>query len=162
MLQGGRGTTDKGHGRVWGALAVFRPHWVCPLSQHVCFPRLQCSGSRLLFRERALSCMHFSGPSLSGSGFQVLQKGTDSAGPAFCAFLIRAAQAARSLTSTLSPGAVCRIPSVIPASVSTCWSGVPCVSSRKLISGCDPPGKCQPSRISGSLWLETGSLFAIW
>ena len=156
MLQGGRGTSDKGH----------RPHWVCPLSQRVCFPRLQCSGSRLLFRERALSCVHFSGPSLSGSGFQVLQKGTDSAGPAFCAFLIRAAQAARSLTSALSPGAVPgavrRIPSVIPDSVSACWSDAPCVSSGKLISGCDPPGKCQPSRISGSLWLETGSLFAIW
>ena len=26
-------------------------------------------------------------------------------------------------------------------------SGVPCVSSGELISGCDPPGGCQPSRI---------------
>ena len=42
------------------------------------------------------------------------------------------------------------------------WSGAPCVSSGELISGCDPPGGCQPSRISGSLWLETGSLFAVW
>ena len=41
-------------------------------------------------------------------------------------------------------------------------SGAPCVCSGKLISGCDPPGGCQPSRISGSLWLETGSLFAVW
>ena len=41
-------------------------------------------------------------------------------------------------------------------------SGVPCVSSGKLISGCKPPGRCQPSRISGSLWLETGGLFAVW
>ena len=40
--------------------------------------------------------------------------------------------------------------------------GVPCVSSGKLVSGCDSPGGCQPSRISGSLWLETGSLFAVW
>ena len=30
-------------------------------------------------------------------------------------------------------------------------SGVPCVSSGELISGCDPPGGCQPSRISGRL-----------
>ena len=30
-------------------------------------------------------------------------------------------------------------------------SGVPCVSSGELISGCDPPGGCQPSRIPGSL-----------
>ena len=27
--------------------------------------------------------------------------------------------------------------------------GVPCVSSVELISGCNPPGSCQPSRISG-------------
>ena len=40
-------------------------------------------------------------------------------------------------------------------------SGAPCVSSGELISGCDPPGGCQPSRVSGSLWLETGSLFAV-
>ena len=40
--------------------------------------------------------------------------------------------------------------------------GAPCVSSGELISGCDPPSRCQPSRISGSLWLETGSLFAVW
>ena len=42
-----------------------------------------------------------------------------------------------------------------------CWSGAPCVSSGELISGCNPPGGCQPYRISGSLWLETGGLFAV-
>ena len=41
-------------------------------------------------------------------------------------------------------------------------SSVPCVSSGELISCCDLPAWCQPSRISGSLWLETGSLFAVW
>ena len=30
-------------------------------------------------------------------------------------------------------------------------SGVPCVSSGGLMSGCDPPGICQPSRIPGRL-----------
>ena len=30
-------------------------------------------------------------------------------------------------------------------------SGVSCVSSGELISGCDPPGGCQPSRIPGRL-----------
>ena len=30
-------------------------------------------------------------------------------------------------------------------------SGVLCVSSGELISGCDPPGRCQPSRIPRSL-----------
>ena len=33
-------------------------------------------------------------------------------------------------------------------------SGVPYVSSGELISGCDPPGRCQPSRIPGR--------FAVW
>ena len=28
----------------------------------------------------------------------------------------------------------------------------------RLVFSCDPPGGCQPSRISGSLWLETGGL----
>ena len=40
--------------------------------------------------------------------------------------------------------------------------GAPFVSSGELISCCDPPGGCQPSRISGSLWLEIGLLFAVW
>ena len=31
------------------------------------------------------------------------------------------------------------------------FSGVPCVSSGELISGCNPPGRCQPSRIPGRL-----------
>ena len=43
-------------------------------------------------------------------------------------------------------------PSLFPV----CWSGVSFVSSNDLISGCKPPGGCQPSRISGNLWLETG------
>lgn len=118
LLWGGRGAADKYHWRMWGALAVFQPHWVCPRSRCMCFPRLHCSGSRLLSRERALSCVHFPGLSRSDSGFRVLHKGTNSVGSAFCAFPDGAAQAARSLTSALSPGAVGLIPSVVPASVS--------------------------------------------
>ena len=36
------------HWRVWGVLAVFQPHWVCPRSRCVCFHGLHFSGSRLL------------------------------------------------------------------------------------------------------------------
>ena len=36
-------------------------------------------------------------------------------------------------------------------------SGVPCVSSGELISGCDPPGRCQPSRIPGRLGWQLGA-----
>ena len=131
---------------VWGALAVFRPHWVCPHSRRMCFPRLHGLGSRLLYRERALSCVYFPGPGCSNSGFRVLHKGPDSVGPAFYAFPGRSSSGNQELDkSTLSgcSGPYClRGPSL---SFQACWSGVPCVSFGDLISGCDPPGGCQPS-----------------
>ena len=126
----------------------------------MCFPRLHCSGSRLPYREQALSCMHFPGLRRSGSGSRVLHKSAGSIGPAFCPSPTRAAQAARSLTGSFSLGAARLIPSVVPASVSAHQSGAPCVCSGELASSYDPPSGCQPSRISGSVWLETGSLFA--
>ena len=85
MLWGGRNTANKYHWCVWGVLTVSGPHWVCPCSWRVCFPGLHCSGSRLLCREQALGCVHCPGLSHSGSGSQVLHKGTDSVGPAVCA-----------------------------------------------------------------------------
>ena len=51
MLWGGRNTANKYHWCVWGVLAVYGPHWVCPSSWSMCFPGLHCSGSRLLYRE---------------------------------------------------------------------------------------------------------------
>ena len=67
---------------VWVTLGL--PH-----SRRVCFPSLHCSGSRLLCRLNCLKwdlgCIHFPGLSCSGSASQVLHKGTDSVGPAFCA-----------------------------------------------------------------------------
>ena len=36
------------------------------------------------------------------------------------------------------------------------------VGCMRPVSRGDPPGGCRPSRISGSLWLETGGLFAVW
>ena len=76
----------------------------------------------------------------------------------------RTAQAARSLTSALSPGVVRLLTSAVPVSVSMGSSRVctPCVCSPELASSHDPPSICQPSRISGNVWLETGSLFAVW
>ena len=89
VLWGGRNTANKYHWRVWGVLAVSQPHWVCPHSQRVCFHGLHFSGSRLLCRNClrwALGCVHYPGLSRSGSGSQVLHKGTDWVGPAFCVF----------------------------------------------------------------------------
>ena len=52
------------------------------------------------------------------------------------------------------PGAARLLPSALRASVSACAGRVPvpCVSLQR---------GCRPSRISGSLWLETGGLFAV-
>ena len=71
---------------------------------------LRCSGSRLLYIARALRCARFQ---LSGVPKSANQK----AAPAICAFPVRAAQAARSLTGALFPGAAWLLPSAVPASV---------------------------------------------
>ena len=136
---------------------------VCPCSRRVCFPILHFSGSRLLYRERALSCMHFPGLSHSGSGFWVLHKGADSVGPVFCAFACRRSSGNQEFDERTLPGCSAPYPLRGPSlSFRARWSSAPCIPSGKLISGCNPPGGCQPSRISGSLWLEAASLFAIW
>ena len=75
-----------------------------PLPTGVCFPRLHCSGSRLLSRERALSCMHFLGPSRSGSGSLVLHKGADSVGSVFCAFPGQSSSGRQELDELTLPG----------------------------------------------------------
>ena len=119
VLLGGRGAADKGHWRVWGALTVFQPHWVCPRSlTGVCSPRLHCSDSRLLYREGALSCIHFPGLSCSGSGFCVLHKGSDSARPAFCAFLGRSSSGNQELDMRTLPRCSATSPLPVPTSVS--------------------------------------------
>ena len=85
VLWGGRNTIKKYHWCVWGVLAVYGPHWVCPCSQHVCFLCLHCLGSRLLCLRPALGCMHFPGLSSSGSSTRVVLRGAELVGPAFWA-----------------------------------------------------------------------------
>ena len=117
---------------------------------------LGCSAGNCL--RWALGCMHFPCLSCSGSGSQVLHTGADSVGPAFCA-LPRSKQLRwpGALWAQSPPGGGC-ILSPPPSQPFLFWvfnghtfSGVPCVSSGGLISGCDPPGGCQPSRIPRSL-----------
>ena len=134
-----------------------------PLLTGVCSPRLHCSGSRLLSREWALPCVYFPGLSHSDSGFWVFHKSTDSVGPAFFAFPSRSSSGSQELEEHTLPRCGVPYPLHCPSlNFLARQSGVPCVSSRELDSSCDPPGGCRPSRISGSLWLEAGSLFAIW
>ena len=108
--------------------------------------------------KQALGCMHLPGLSHSGSGFRVLHKGTDSVGPVFCA-LPRSSSSGDQVhgehTLPRWDGASYHLPR---SSCSVSWvhsrsaiSGMSCVSSGELISGCNPPGRCQPSRIPGRL-----------
>ena len=120
----------------------------------MCFLSLHCSGSRLLCQELSeavLGWMHFPGQSRSGSASQVLQKGTNLIGPAFCALPhseeLRWPGAWQAVTHCLpSPRSL-----VFRVYNGCTFSVVPCVSSRELISGCDPPKVCWPSRIPRSL-----------
>ena len=155
LLWGGRGTADRYHWPVWGALTVFRPHWVCPRSGRVCFPRPHCSASRLLYMEQALSCVQFQ---FSGTP----QKHRLGCACVLC-LPLPSSSGSQELDERALPG--CGAPSPLHGpsfSYRAHWSGVTCVCSGELVSSCDPPGRCQPSRISESLWLETGSLFAVW
>ena len=104
----------------------------------------------------ALHFVHFPGLTCSGSGSQVLHKGTDSVGCAFCA-LPKSVKLRRpgvwqghcpqwTVFLNLLPGLSC---SVFWVHHKSAISGVLCVSSGELISGCDFPGRCHLSRIPG-------------
>ena len=74
-----------------------------------------------------------------------------------CPSQIRADQVTRCLACALSQ-LVGESYHLLSPSPSVSWvhhksaiSGVPCISSGELISDCDPPGRCQPSRIPGRL-----------
>ena len=130
-----------------------------PCSRCVCFPCLHCLGSRLLCWEL----------SEAGPGLYALSRSKPlrfrfsgtlqrcSLGWAFWHFV--------PFPGPSSSGdqvlGECSHPQLkaatYPLPNPSCWvfwlykgcafSGVPCVTSGKLISGCDPPGGCRPSRI---------------
>ena len=141
------------HWRVWGGLAVSRPHWVCPRSGMCAFP---------VYTAQAPGCSIASGPCVAcGSSFRVLHKSADSVGPEFCAFSCPSSSGSQELVERTLPRCSAPYPLVVPASV----SAHPVRCTLYLFWEADfwlRPGGCQPSRISGSLWLESGSLFAVW
>ena len=149
----------KYHWPVWGVIAVSRSHWVCPpLMTHALSQPTLLSLWVGLPGRWALGCVHFPGLSHSGSGSPVLHKGTESVGPAFCA-LPRYEQLRQPGAWQAQSAQVGSVSYHLPyPSLSVSWvaagmpiSGVPCVFSGELISGCDPPIGCQPSRIPKSL-----------
>ena len=88
VLLGGRNTANKYHWHVQSAFYIWATLGLpsltmCVLSRSTLL-RLQVAlqGNCLKW---ALGCVHFPGVSLSGSGSQVLHKGTDLVGPEFCA-----------------------------------------------------------------------------
>ena len=157
VLWEGRNTANKYHWCVWGVLTVSGPHWVCSHSQHVCFRGLHFSGSRLLFRELSEAgpgwCARPRSKSLRFRFSGTPQRHRLSWACILCPSQIRAAQVTRFLVSmgTVTYCLPCPCCSVFWVYNGRTFSGVPCVSSGELISGCDPPGRCQPSRIPRSL-----------
>ena len=130
-----------------------------PRSQRVCFPGLHCSGSRLLCRELSkvgpgLRALPRSKPLRLGS--RVLHEGADGLGCILCLSQVRAAQVTRCLGAHSPRWGLRLIASwsqplgFLGGSGSTV-SGVLSASPGELVSGCNPPGRCQPSRIPGSL-----------
>ena len=112
----------------------------------------------------ALGYMHFQGLNFSRSGYCVLHKGTDLVGLEFCApprskqLRQPGAWQVHCLRYTVHlnhlPSSSCLVSWVHHKSA---ISGMPCVSSGELISGCDPPGRCQLSRIPGRLGYQLGA-----
>ena len=139
VLQGGRGTADKSQWRVWGALTVFWPYWVCPHSRVCAFP---------IYTSQAPGCSIWSGPCIAcGPSFRVVHKSADSVVPAFCAFPGPSSSGSQQLDGRTLPGCAFS-PLSVPASVSTCASRVSAPYSQELASSSDPPGRCRPSKIS--------------
>ena len=155
LLRGGRGAADKCHWPVWGALTVFRPHWVCPA--HGCV----LSPPTLL---RLQAALYGAGPALRAVPvFGFSTKAQTRLGLRFVPYLpeqLRQPGASRAH----SPQVRCAFssPWSQPQFPRTSWVRAPCVCSWELASSRDLPGGCRPSRISGSLWLETVGLFAVW
>ena len=147
-------------GALQADIAVCGEHSPCsghtgfaPAHGCLCFPRLCCSGSRMLYMEQALRCMRFQflgTPQKHGLGWACI----------LC-LSCPSSSGSQELVRRTLPG--CGVPYPLHGPcLSFCarQSGAPCVCSPERAS--NPPGGCRPSRISGSLWLEPGGLFAVW
>ena len=130
-----------------------------------------------IYAAQAPGCSIWSVPcTVRGSSPRVFHKSPDLAAPAFCAFPGPSSSGSQELDGSTLPG--CGAPSPLRSpSLSFCprqlgaFSFSPqhpqpqsppvLVGCIRPVSSCDPLGGCRPSRISGSLWLETGGLFAV-
>ena len=128
-----------------------------PPAHGMCFPRLHCSGSRLLYMERALCC-----------SFPVPHKNSDSVGPVFCAFPRPSSSGRQELEGRTLPSAVRLLPSTAPAPASVSVpASVGCVRLVSVLGSWPlavilPLDVDHPESQEVSLWLQTGGLFAVW
>ena len=167
VLWGGRNTANISLVCVGSVCSVsatlgLPPLTACVLSQSTLL-KLQVALKENSPRQ-ALGFVHFPGLSHSGAGSWVLHKDTDSVEPAFLPFPGPSVSDNQVLGKHTLPrwgSASYHLPS---PSRSFSWvlsgstiSVVPCVSSGELISACDPPGRCQPSRIPGRLDKQLGA-----
>ena len=160
MLWGGRNTANSTD--VCGECLQCLGHTGFAPAHSVCaFPvytaqALGCSARNSL--RWALVCMHFPGLSHSSSGSRVFHKAQTWLGLRFVPFPGLSSSGDQVLDKHSRPqlGAASYL---LPCP--SCWvfwvynqcafSGMPCVSSGDLISGCYPPSRCQLSRIPKSL-----------
>ena len=107
---------------------------------------------------QAMGFVHFPGLSCSGSGSRVLHKALTQLVMSFVPFPGPSSSGHQVLGERNSPRCAVHLNHLPGPSCLGSWvyhesaiSGVLGVSSGELISGCDPPGGCQPSRIPGRL-----------
>ena len=169
-------TTNKFRWHVWRVLTVDGPHWACQSPRQHEFP-----GSTLLRLQGALQwhcpkwtlCfMYF--PGLSCSGSRVFARAQTQMGCGFCDLPGPNCSGNWVVGKRTVPGGPC-IHALSNLGDSVSWvchegtvPGVPCVSSGELISGCDTPGRCEPSRIPGrrhyqlAACLQFGGRCGLW
>ena len=158
VLWEGRNTANKYHWHVWGVLC-YGPHWVCPSSwRHVlswstllrlCRRTVQsrpCISYTSQVLDAQVQVLRYSTKAQSWLGLRfVLVPGPSSSGDQV--FGEHGCLQLKAATYSL-PRPSCSVFWVYNKCV---FSGVPCVSSREHISGCDPPSRCRLSRIARSL-----------
>ena len=161
VLWWGRNTTNKYHWHVWGVLAVYGPHWFSP-AHGTCVFLVYTAQVQValqgIFPKETLGFVHLPGLSCSGSGSSVLHKGTDSVRPVFFALPTSEQLSWPGALWVHCPRWAVHLNHLPGPRCSVSWvccdsaiSGVLCVSSGELISGSNPPGRCQPSKIPGRL-----------
>ena len=132
---------------------------LAPAHHGMCFPGLHCLGSKLLCRGTVQSrpCVSCTSQSWAAQ-VQVLGYCTRAQtwlGVSFVPFPGLSTSASQVLGERTVPGGPCiLITSLVwllgfPGALGRHHLRCAYVLSRKLISGCDPPGRCQPSRIPG-------------